>query len=703
LDIIKYNMLSKSTDRTILTIFMLLVLISSLVLPAISTEDIYEDEKDMGFGSSTEKIEEILEDENEELPRLYVPYKEEYNTRNYEGWEKFYGEEDVIVANDTVVVRRGTTLNIKGDTGAESDIEPLKDDMDELSIDERDQGWEVDIPEENTIGGYRFELSNEDWTEEIEIYVIYDPEEFGIPEEKLKAYAYDEDGTRDEKGFIYTSGDTVHPGREDLIPNLHPFGDDYDDRPSIYEFALAGAGNTTDPQESAARFQRIVAQRNDARPEFQPLIRDASDILFYGEESPSFFNDNHRQTYRGSVEKEDDLSEGEIPQWLRDKFDEVEIELSEEAEISESMDDLWVKEESRKIYRIEEEEIEQEGESTEILEIFEGLTQTFLDEEVKEVEGLTLEDAEKLALNGVSMHDLESEDRSKVINGWCDEVSFAMVALLRSIGIPSRVASIHPTPEVQEDLMEHYFVEIWLEESMYDVSWEEETNEGDWYVLDPDEWGVRFPSGIEGEPDFFMPMGETFASRKNYLQAVELLFDGRWETQDIYVFGPGESPEPKRITEKYSEAPEHELEQGSVEKIIGRGGGDFYRIDLDRAKDITIESDDSIEASIYVSNENYPIIPTATEGPHFREPMEYEGGEAELVTDSRIRGEEVGGPYYISIYAPSNGNRSEEGNFGRYTLTVEYAEEEDLIAIDHLFATIILILWIISYIVMKRL
>jgi len=456
---------------------------------------------------------------------------------------------------------------------------------------------------------------------------------------------------------------------------------------------------------------RIVAQRNDARPEFEPLIRDASDILFFGHDSPSFQHSH----YIGPIEKRDDnITEGEVPAWVRGQIEMMDIQLGDDLELSKCEDWIWIKDGDEKVLKMEDDEIQ----GQEVLLVYEGaVRETVLDEELKPVEGLTLEDAEKLGRNGVSIHDLEGEvGRSKIINGWCDEVSITLVSLLRSIGIPSRIVSLHPTPEVNQDLMEHYFVEVWFEESMYDKSWNNDTSDGDWYVIDGDEWNVEFPSGMQGLPSFHMPVGETFSSRKNYERVAERLFEGewiqgeygrRWITKDLYVVCPED--EPLRVTDEYVDAGEHELEYGTVSKLIGRGGGDLYMIEIDNPTKLSIESPPQVEANLYVSTEEYPSIPTAIVGYPFEEPPEYEGEEAVLDPEEET--------YYIGVYGPQNGDREVEGNFGIYTLTIEETDEEELmdgqeqevldydetIRTDHFYAMILLIIWVISYIGNKKL
>lgn len=689
---------------------LIIVLVISVFVPFLSGGMNGEDGLQ---NTSIDPLEEWEQDligsdpEDPQDPGLYIRYREEYHTLNYEGWETYsQNESEIILALERVVVRRGTTLTIGGYTDAEADLIPAKEGMDDLSIDENENGWIVDIPEDTTIGKYDFEVSAEVWSESLEIFVIYDPTRLNISEEERKAYAYDEEGDRDERAFFYTGGRSVIP-RDEFLPNLHPYGDDYEERPSMYEFALAGAGSSSDIQESAARLNRIVAQRSDARPEFEPLIRDASDILFFGSESPALNHDH----YIGWIEKEEEIDEGEVPDWLFTRVNQIEgvsLEDGDELQIAEDEDWMWIKDGETKLVRVEE--------NDQHLFLYEGgLVTTVLDEALKPVEGLTLEDAEKLAENGVSIYDLE-EERSKVINGWCDEISFALVALLRSIGIPSRIVSLHPTPEVSEDLMEHYFVEVWIEDSMYDKSWED--SEGDWYVMDPDEWNVRFPSGIQGFPEFHMPLGETFSSRENYIRVAEELFKGewvenqymrRWETQDLYIFGTGQDPEPVRVTDQYLEGGEHELDYGSVSKIIGRGGGDLYRMEIDEHTKISISSEAQVEASLYVSDQDYPSIPTAITGYPFEEPPEYVGDEVVLdVTEEDT--------VYIGVYAPQNGDRSVEGNFGTYTLTIEEADEEELmgteqdvldydetIRTEHYYSAVLMIVWALSYIAIKKL
>ncbi len=683
-------MAQSRTWKKIFTLVLFTSIMISGLIPFVSASSTFEENEK---GLSEDEIKLIETSEGLNHTRLYVPYRDEYRTLKYEGWETYSDENgEVTVATEKVVVRRGSVLSIRGHTDAEHRLNPSKEDMDELEVNEVEDGWEVEIPEDANIGRYDFEIVEDDWSEEIEIFVIFDPWQLDIPEEKIKGYAYDEDGTRDEYGYILTTSYNVYP-QEEHPPNLAPFGDEREDRPSIFELALAGAGNSSDAQESAARLNRIVAQRNDAKPTGLFHLRDASDILFYGEESPY-------TRYLFDLEKrEENITEGEMPDWLRTQFEEKNVDLPEDAIISRSGDRWWVDVGEERIG-----EIEVHGE---ILRIYDGpVTHTNLDGEVKDVEGLTLDDAEKLAMNGVSIHELESQGRSKIINGWCDEVSFALVSLLRSIGIPSRVVSIHPTPEVDRDLMGHFMVEAWFEESIYETSWENDYD-GGWYVLDPDEWNARWHTA---EPEFWMPVGEKISSRKNYMRTVDVLFQDRWETLALYTFGPEDKmyPETVDITDAYVDAGEHELEYGSVSKMIGRGGGDLYKINIEEPTKISVGSDAGAEARIYVSEDDYPAIPTATEGYPFEEPPEYEGEEAILLPDDSDT-------FYVGIYAPQNGDRTVEGNFGYYTLTVEEADEEDIMdehqrlkddeemTREHLYAVVLLIVWVAAYAGKKKL
>ncbi len=691
------------------TLAIVITIIASSFIPALS----FGRDNDSEIQPLSEKEQKLIgsDIEDKKDPGLYIRYREEYRTKQYEGWETYTNnDEEITIAMEKVVIRRGSTLLIGGYTDAEYDIIPSKEDMDSLDVNEKENGWGIEIPKDSSIGKYRFEISEGDWEESIDIFLIFDPWQLDIPEDKRKKYAYDEEGTRDESAYIFTTRGNILPSKTH-IPNLHPFGDDYDDRPSMFEFALAGAGNSSDPQNSAAKLFRIVSQRNDARPGFEPLIRDASDILFYGKESPSI----HHSFHVADLKKEGNLTEGELPEWIRKPIENKGIDLKESAEICESKNWTWIKIGEKKEFRIMEDEINNEK----IIRIYKGeLTQTVLEGEARDVEGLTLEDAKKLSMNGVSIHDLESKGRSKVINGWCDEVSFALVGLLRSIGIPSRVASLHPKPDVSKDLMSHYIAEAWFEESLYDTDWEGNSYEGGWHVLDADEWNVEFPSGIRGLPSFNMPVGETITSRGTYLRTVEKLFEGewvkgeygkRWKTQDIYVVGSKNEdiPQPIKVSEAYVDGKEHNLRYGSVTKLLSRGGGDLYKLEINETTKLSLETPPQKEANLYVSDEEYPSIPTALKGYPFDEPDGYQGKEAVLVPD----GEET---FYIGIYGPENGDRTVEGNFGSYTLTVERSDEDRTsesgiflgagdISNDYYYAMILIFLWIISYVGIKRL
>ncbi|MBS3816047.1 MAG: transglutaminase domain-containing protein [Candidatus Thermoplasmatota archaeon] len=630
-------------------------------------------------------------------PGLYVRYDEGYKTKKYDGWETYSEDgKESIIATEKLVVRRGTKLSISGYTEAQAEVNPAKNEMSELDFASTEEGWEMDIPEDCTVGRYEFKIVEEDtgWSESLDIYIIFDPWTLDISERQRKGYAYNEQGTRDEYGYILTSGGERFP-RDSSPPNLHPFGDDLEDRPDIFEFALAGVGNVSDTQRAAATLNRIVAQRNDARPQGHLDMRDASDLLFYGQNSPY-------TRYLFELEREGNVTEGDVPDWLRSQFQDKGISLPEDAQISTIENETWITV-TEKRFKIERKE--------QILNIYDApVTHTDLNGDVKEVEGLTLEDARRLAVNGKSIHELEGE-RSKIINGWCDEVSFQMVSLLRSIGIPSRVTSIHPTPEVKRDLMGHYVAEAWFEDPMFKKSWEDDGG-GDWYVVDADEWNVKFPSAIDENPPFWMPVGETISPRRNYLKSAEVLFQGRWETEALYAFGPEEEIPPGQIdvTDAYLDEESNPLRYGSVEKLIGRGGGDLYELKISKPTKLSLKSGPQADPNIYVSSENFPSVPVASKGYPFSYPPEsYEGDEVVLTPSGNNE------TYYVGIYAPQNGDRSVEGNYGSYTLTVEETDEVGETSDDsrlggneglqkgHFIALTLVAVWLFSYVGKKKL
>ncbi len=667
----------------IFSIFVILFILILTITPMISSSSDVDTAGDGLLDWEKELIDSEIE--NPKDPGLFVRYQNNYRTLKYNCWETYSdNDKEITIALERVVIRRGTSLFIGGYTDADYSLITPDGDNNGLSVNIREDGWEIKVDEESSLGKYEFRIEEDEWSTSIDIYVIFDPWEMNISEQKLKGYAYNEDGKRDEFGFIYTTSLQTQPA------SLHPFGNDRERRPDIYELALAAAGNEIDPQLAAARLTRLVAQRNDARPYGHFNIRDACDNFFYSVEDPYL-------RFAFSTEKEENLTDGNIPTWLDEEFKKIGIDLQPEAFISRTEEETWIKTDVRPLYKIEE--------TDEQLGIFEAIVETSFDgEATKLVDGLTLDDAEELGQNGVSIHELEEGDRSKIINGWCDEVSLSLVSLLRSIGIPSRVASVHPTPEVDEDLMGHFMVEVWFEESMYQTSWAD--NDGDWYVLDADEWNARFPSGIPGNPDFWMPVGETFSSRKNYMKVAEELFKGRFDTQALYVFGPEDDtpPDPPSridVTDAYLEAGEHVLEYGTLTKLIGRGAGDLYVLTVEETSKLTLTSDQGADPNIYHSEEDYPIIPIAEEGyPFESNPESYEGDK--VILDP--------GTHYIGIYAPQNGDRSVEGNYGYYTLSLEEsdevredADEEHDLKARHIIPFVLIVFWVLSFIGMKYL
>jgi len=557
--------------------------------------------------------------EDPKSPGLYVMYEDEYRTLDYNTWNTYQdpnGTDTITIATDRVVVRRGTELKIGGYKGGDAEIHPSVESMSTLEIQEVEDGWTIQVPQESSVGAYTFTLTQDDWTEELDIFIVYDPWNLNMPDDERKAYAYDEGSDRPEKEYIYTTGHTLHEGV------LHPFGDEREDMLDMYEFALRAVAGSRDTQESAARIVRVIAQRSEAVPssmQNQPIIRDASQILF-------------------------------------------------------------------------------------------GSGMTVLHGEEFEYTGLTLEDAEILSENGQTIEGIDGltdEGMTKEINAWCDEVSWAKTALLRAIGIPSRVASIHPTEDTK--LMGHFMAEVWFEESLYQTDWKD--NEGGWYVLDADQWNAEW---YVEEPTFWMPGGECFSSRSNYGKISRVLFMGDYEYNNVYVSGTNDVENRDDfidVTEYYVDDGHFELDYGTVTKLNGRGGGDFFKVEIDDISRLSLKSSPSFNGGLYVSREDYPAIPIAKEGYPFASPVESYVGE-EVVLDE--------GTYYISIYAPKNGNPAVEGDFGEYTLNLEESpeltpdfEEEKIVEddevrtdewtiMDYAIGLTLVLLWGVAYIIKKK-
>ncbi|MFO7793283.1 MAG: transglutaminase-like domain-containing protein [Candidatus Saliniplasma sp.] len=560
--------------------------------------------------------------EDPKSPGVYVMYDNGYRTLDYNTWDTYQepgGTETKTIATERVVIRRGTELKIGGYKEGYAEIHPAVEGMTTLEIQEVEDGWQIQIPPDSSVGTYTFTLTQDDWTDELDIFVIYDPWTLDMPEDELKAYAYDEGSVRPEKEYIFTTGHTLHEG------TLHPFGDDRQDMLDMYEFALSAVAGSKDTRESAARIVRVVAQRGEAIPSSmanQPIIRDASQILF-------------------------------------------------------------------------------------------GSGTTVLHGEEFEYTGLTLEDAEVLSRNGQTIEGIDGltdEGNTMKINAWCDEVSWAKTALLRAIGIPSRVASVHPTEDT--DLMGHFMVEVWFEESLYQSDWSDSGGGDGWYVLDADQWNAEW---YVAEPTFWMPAGECFSSRSNYGRMAETLYKGEYKIYKIYVPGTGEIDHRDDlidVTQHYIGDEELLLDYGELTKLKGRGGGDYFRVELENISRLSLESSPTVEAGLYVSKMSYPVIPIAFEGYPFSSQVEsYVGDEVVLGN----------GTYYISIYAPKNGSPAVEGDFGEYTLTLEetpnltpnfeegeIVEEDDERRTDdwtfrsYAIATLLFLFWIFAYVLKKK-
>ncbi len=581
---------------------MLAMLLLSAISPTLSQPISSVESTDIDSDGLLSWQEALLgtSDNDSKDPGLYCIYKKSYKTRDYNSWHRYSDQNGTFrIALNRTVVRRGTELEFNGLKGAKTSIKAAKDELDELEI--KDEGWTVRIPQDNTVGKYTFTASKNDWSRSIEIFVVFDPYGMEISSKNRRAYCYDENGERDEKGYIYTKSGNLHKGE------LYPFGDNLTVYPDLYEFALAGVGKETDTRRAAVKLVRIVAQRNTALPREPPQLRDPRHILFY--------------------------DQGKI-------------------------------------------------------------------------EGLTLKDASKLARNGVNIDDLASEGSSKTMNNWCDECAFALTGLLRSIGIPSRILSIHPTESTQ--LMGHYISEAWFDRPLLEASYIE--NKGDWFALDADEWNAEW---YTAEPTFWMPMGECYASRSNYGFTAEHLFRVNYEYRiaHFYVLGREEKdPSLVDVTSAYKGHDMIELQYGNLTKFKSRGGGDFYKVVVENGSRLSLTTSGPTKSRIYINEKDYPALKISYQGYPPKSP------------NKNLTGKEVyldPGTYYVAVFAPEDGDNSIEGNYGSYTLSLEKASppedsengdktEEtkrgwEKHPIEYSLGCVLVVLWVAAFMGKKRL
>ncbi len=726
----------------VIVIFFFLILVNfTVAITFASTED-YDENYEIHFDNTTDKlIESIEEIYDEDELGIYVPYNESYKTRNYNCWQEYEHENETLtIAQHSVVVRLGTNLRLAASTDMDIKITPSREDMTPLNV-YYENGFYVDIPSDGTIGRYTIDGEWDGGTDSVDLFVIYNPWDYSISEEERRAYVYDEYGSRDEKGYIFPTGAMVPQEAE-----LCLYGDDEDQVLAMYEFALEAVSGADNPSDAVVKLNRVVAQRAEAipaplspeEPPHQPHIRDASQILF-GEGKTLYFDHEHEFSLDYELYN-DYLEEGVVAWELREAFENYDYSIGEEAELK--LDTGWW---DWRISDNDERELLLKIEGDE-LRIYDEFGYMDLD-----YTGLELQDAKILAENYETLDSIQNPrqaEQSKLINAWCDETSIALTALLRSISIPSRIMSAHPRQEHIRDseLMGHFTVEVWLENSLYERTWEKD--EGDWYVIDADSWNAEW---FVADPVFWSFIGESFSSRSSYGKMGELYFRDNphydFKVDNFYVFGLNteryhlpegylfslekkeyyehlkEGPIPDLFIETFEEknfvlennyelieeeggaywsirdedTPRYliepkedelnihsfrgimefhekldvtnhykddiiEMEYGSVEKYIGRGGGDLYRLNIPETSVISLKSFGGTEPEIYVDGHDYPALT-----------LTYEGYPP-MVPDSNNTGNEIvlpEGEYYIAIYAPKENGRELEGNYGRYTLTLE--------------------------------
>lgn len=590
-------------DNKYIRLILIIIIISIILTSTLSNYAINHSEKQK-FGAKSNTIQKetynnstkkrrdtlIKSQTNSSIRKnLYVKYDEKYHTKKYNVWNKVLkNNRTEYIASESVVVRRGSTLKLTAPPDSSISIEKGDEGLTHLTSVNKT----IKIPEDSTIGKYTITAETEDWSESLDLYVIFDPWRLDISNEKRKTYAYDEESDRSNYTYLYTSTGSI----QEAI--LRPFGEKEpsNDLPDMYKFAIKAASKTNDPTEAAVRLLRIVAQRNEAVPssfQKEPNYRDASTILF---------------------------GEGE----------------------------------------------------------------TNLHGKIYPVKGLSLDDAKHLSVNNKSIpgiNGLTDEGYSKIINGWCDETSIALTGLLRSIGIPSRIVSAHPSKET--DLMGHYMNEVYFEKSIFKTSWNYE-NSG-WYVMDSDSWNAEWYYQKKiGKPIFWMPMGELITTRNNFNRAVKTLFrkNYQYEVEDYYV--PPQKILNKesmiKITDQYKNKPIFDIKYGNIEKYIGRGGGDYFKLEINETSKLSIDGYGGTKPKLYINRNNLPALKIFYQG----YPPEYPNSnlsDDEIVLPSGsyfvsifapdVKEENIKGKKYEGYHLPEEGNPSLIGNYGKYKLTLE--------------------------------
>ncbi len=200
------------------------------------------------------------------IPDMYVRYNDSFYTKDYYCWK------NGSISFKDIVIRRGTQFTVYGAPFSEISIDATNSNMEDLYV--RRSGpnsWSVWVGNQAPIGGYTISLSSHfgGWYRNMTLYVIFDPRDSTLNESEIRAYAYDEQGSRDENGIYYSlsylvdersTGQTIPPIIE---YKLYPFSE------HIFKLSMAIADGLSSDKEISNRSMWAVSNIMEYRGTYE--------------------------------------------------------------------------------------------------------------------------------------------------------------------------------------------------------------------------------------------------------------------------------------------------------------------------------------------------------------------------------------------------------------------------------------------------
>ncbi|MDH4137176.1 MAG: hypothetical protein OEW09_10750, partial [Anaerolineae bacterium] len=195
------------------------------------TDFLDPDSDDDGLTDGQEKLYDT-DPFNDHSPGIYVEYGNHLKTRQYFGKESWFDPDwgwqqygDRFISLGAVVVRRGATFYVGGPAGATIQIKKSRSSLTTLTPvrDACNGRWRIYVPSGGTVGKYQITLQEGDWSESLNLYVIFElpTPTSSLTQAMINAFLYDDnpDDLRDERGILLGDLRYTHSDYPDKIPS----------------------------------------------------------------------------------------------------------------------------------------------------------------------------------------------------------------------------------------------------------------------------------------------------------------------------------------------------------------------------------------------------------------------------------------------------------------------------------------------------